>query len=162
MNNIELKKELTDKQLNLVLTKMLRNQKSVIIAYILWWFLAGFGAHQFYLRRPVKALLILLPIILSILFVTSSFVLTTWKAANGVADFLKNIISDPTGGALLVVSILTVIILCLISFFIIIFDLFTLSRQVAKANGKIERGIIERVVSASSEEEKSSPVEKVL
>ena len=34
--------------------------KDTTVAYLLWFFLAGFGAHAFYLRQPVKAVTMLL------------------------------------------------------------------------------------------------------
>jgi len=34
--------------------------KDTTVAYLLWFFLAGFGAHAFYLRQPAKAVTMLL------------------------------------------------------------------------------------------------------
>lgn len=36
------------------------NKKSLIVAYLLWWFLGFFGAHRFYLGRIGSGLLMLL------------------------------------------------------------------------------------------------------
>lgn len=32
------------------------NKKSKFVAYLLWFFLGGFGVHRFYLRRPMSGL----------------------------------------------------------------------------------------------------------
>ncbi len=34
--------------------------KSVAIAYLLWFFLGGFGIHRFYLRKPQTAVIMLI------------------------------------------------------------------------------------------------------
>lgn len=31
-------------------------QKSIVIAYVLWFFLGAFGIHKFYLRQPIMGL----------------------------------------------------------------------------------------------------------
>jgi TM2 domain-containing membrane protein YozV len=36
------------------------NRKSVLVAYLLWFFLGGFGLHRFYLGRIVSGLAMLL------------------------------------------------------------------------------------------------------
>jgi len=41
-------------------------KKSLIVAYLLWWFLGAFGAHRFYLGRTGSALAMLLIFVLSI------------------------------------------------------------------------------------------------
>lgn len=32
------------------------NTKNVVVAYVLWFFLGGFGVHRFYLNSPMMAL----------------------------------------------------------------------------------------------------------
>ncbi len=34
--------------------------KSTFVAYLLWFFLGGLGAHRFYLGRPISAILFIL------------------------------------------------------------------------------------------------------
>lgn len=40
--------------------------KSVVVAYLLWWFLGGLGLHRFYLRHPKTAITQLLMLIIGI------------------------------------------------------------------------------------------------
>lgn len=46
---------LTTEQMMLVEQRLGNDRKSVGVAYLLWLFLAGFGAHRFYLGRPGTA-----------------------------------------------------------------------------------------------------------
>jgi TM2 domain-containing membrane protein YozV len=41
------------------------NRKSILIAYLLWFFLGWFGVHRFYLGRPVSAIVLLLLTLMS-------------------------------------------------------------------------------------------------
>jgi len=41
-------------------------KKSVLIAYLLWWFLGSLGAHRFYLRRNGSAATMLIITVVSI------------------------------------------------------------------------------------------------
>lgn len=36
------------------------NKKSLLIAYLLWWFLGAFGVHRFYLGRVASGIFMLL------------------------------------------------------------------------------------------------------
>lgn len=40
-------------------------RKHVVVAYLWWFFLGAFGAHRFYLGRPVSGLLYVLMVVLS-------------------------------------------------------------------------------------------------
>ncbi len=42
------------------------NKKSVLIAYLLWWFLGGVGGHRFYLGRTKSAITMLVITLVSI------------------------------------------------------------------------------------------------
>lgn len=42
-------------------------RKSVVLAYVLWFFLGGFGAHRFYLGKTVSAIIMLAMTVLGIL-----------------------------------------------------------------------------------------------
>lgn len=35
------------------------NSKSTLVAYVLWFFLGGFGIHKFYLRAPITGFIYL-------------------------------------------------------------------------------------------------------
>jgi TM2 domain-containing membrane protein YozV len=47
------------------------NKKSLVIAYLLWWFLGSFGAHRFYLGRngTASAMLVLTIVSIPLIFV---------------------------------------------------------------------------------------------
>lgn len=38
----------------------LRPEKSILVSYLLWFFLGGFGAHRFYLGRPATAIILMI------------------------------------------------------------------------------------------------------
>jgi TM2 domain-containing membrane protein YozV len=42
------------------------NKKSMLLAYVLWWFLGTFGVHRLYLGRTVSGLAMLLTAVISI------------------------------------------------------------------------------------------------
>lgn len=48
MDNLALKRDMTEKQLSIVQSEMENQKKSVPIAYVLWFFLGIFGAHRLY------------------------------------------------------------------------------------------------------------------
>ena len=48
MSNLHLKTELTAKQLAMLESELNGKKKSKGIAYLLWFFLGGFGGHRFY------------------------------------------------------------------------------------------------------------------
>jgi TM2 domain-containing membrane protein YozV len=48
-------------------------KKSVVVAYLLWWFLGSFGAHRFYMGRVLSAVCMLL-LLLGSLVLTLVFV----------------------------------------------------------------------------------------
>lgn len=45
------------------------HKKSALIAYLLWWFLGGFGAHRFYLGRTGSAVAMLVITLVSMVLV---------------------------------------------------------------------------------------------
>ncbi|WIJ25913.1 TM2 domain-containing protein [Devosia sp. RR2S18] len=55
-------------------------KKSLIVAYVLWFFLGYVGAHRFYLGRPVSALVLLAlsASILLLTFVSFGFLSFLW------------------------------------------------------------------------------------
>jgi len=60
MNNLLLKKDLSAEQLAMINGEMNNKQKSKGIAYALWFFLGGFGAHRFYVGHTGYAIGMLL------------------------------------------------------------------------------------------------------
>ncbi|MBM7569128.1 TM2 domain-containing protein [Paenibacillus sacheonensis] len=58
--NIAQKSQLDTREL-LLLDQEVRSQgKSMLVAYILWFFLGGFGAHRFYVKRTGTAIVMLI------------------------------------------------------------------------------------------------------
>ena len=51
MGLIETKKSLTLHELEILKTELDRKKKSVVLAYLLWFFLSYLGLHKFYLGR---------------------------------------------------------------------------------------------------------------
>ncbi|GAK00859.1 TM2 domain-containing protein [Geomicrobium sp. JCM 19055] len=49
MNNLLMKKDLTSEQLAMVHVETEKNTKSLKVFALLWFFLAGFGGHRYYL-----------------------------------------------------------------------------------------------------------------
>jgi TM2 domain-containing membrane protein YozV len=52
-------------------------QKSLVVAYLLWWFFGVFGVHRFYMDRVTSGLiqLSILPLQLIFIFISSNLVI---------------------------------------------------------------------------------------
>jgi TM2 domain-containing membrane protein YozV len=50
---------------NLAMMRYDANRKSILIAYLLWFFLGWFGVHRFYLGRTVSGIVLLLLTLMS-------------------------------------------------------------------------------------------------
>src|SRR5690625_7789652 len=59
MSNIELKQKLDEKQLSIVQSELENQKKSMVVAYLLWFFLGGAGAHRFYIGKTGSAITML-------------------------------------------------------------------------------------------------------
>jgi TM2 domain-containing membrane protein YozV len=55
-NNLALKSQLETRELLLLDSEVKSNGKSMIVGYILWYFLGLFGAHRFYTGRTGSAI----------------------------------------------------------------------------------------------------------
>ncbi|WP_408010526.1 TM2 domain-containing protein [Pseudalkalibacillus sp. A8] len=51
MENLILKKELSNHELHLLGSEMEKRKKSTVVTWLLWLFLGGFGGHRCYLGR---------------------------------------------------------------------------------------------------------------
>src|SRR5690625_3292477 len=60
MSNIKLKQTLDEKQLSIVQSEMENQKKSMVVAYLLWFFLGGAGAHRFYIGKTGSAITMLI------------------------------------------------------------------------------------------------------
>lgn len=59
-NTMLLKSELDAKELLLLESEMKNRGKSMLVAYVLWYFLGMFGGHRFYLGRKGSAIAMLI------------------------------------------------------------------------------------------------------
>ncbi|HLR64420.1 MAG TPA: TM2 domain-containing protein [Pseudogracilibacillus sp.] len=59
MSNLQLKQELDGKQLAIAQSELENNKKSTVIAYVLWFFLGGLGAHRFFAGKTGSGLIML-------------------------------------------------------------------------------------------------------
>jgi TM2 domain-containing membrane protein YozV len=59
-NNMLLKSELDAKDLLLLESEVKNRGKSMLVAYVLWYFLGMFGGHRFYLGRKGSAIAMLI------------------------------------------------------------------------------------------------------
>lgn len=60
MNNFEQKQSMTQEQLSLLESEMEKQQKSMLVAFLLWIFLGAFGAQRFYLGYTGYAVCLIL------------------------------------------------------------------------------------------------------
>lgn len=60
MDDLTIQRQLGDRELQIFNAEMQRQQKSVLVSYILWFFFGWAGAHKFYLGKPVWGLVYLL------------------------------------------------------------------------------------------------------
>lgn len=66
-------------QQHLLIEQRITNEKkSTAVAYLLWFFLAGFGAHRFYLGRPGSAVVQILLFLSGILLLVPLIPYVIW------------------------------------------------------------------------------------
>lgn|SRR5699024_9970757 len=51
MENLNLKKDMSEKQLSIVNSELENQKKSMLVAYLIWFFLGGLGVHRFYVGK---------------------------------------------------------------------------------------------------------------
>jgi len=59
MDNLQLKSQLNEKQLVIFNQEYDKKKKSVLIAWLLWFFLGGLGIHRFYLGKTLSGIVLL-------------------------------------------------------------------------------------------------------
>lgn len=101
--------------------------KSIGIAYLLWFFFGGVGAHKFYLRRPGLGCLYI-----GLLFLWWFGVFGV--AGNAVATAMGH---GPSGG----LGMMSVVLIAPLSF-ALLYDLVTIPMQVRAANGGPVSGLL--------------------
>jgi TM2 domain-containing membrane protein YozV len=85
MDNEALKSQLTSEEYTYVNSELIKRSKSRLAAYLLWFFLGGFGAHRFYLGQKGVA-----------------FALLALGVLNLALSLLNPLLSVITSGALLI------------------------------------------------------------
>lgn len=139
--NIYKKSQLTEKQLAVLESEMRRHRKSTLVAYILWILCAPMGVHQFYLgntKRGYWYLGLWIPIAIydfAILFPSG------YSFAS--SDSTQNL------STIGIILLLLVGVLALILVGFLLYDLFTIPRQIREANEKEEDKIIQEITSIS-------------
>ena len=126
--NVDKKSQLTEKQLTILDSEMQKCRKNPVVVYLLCIFLGSLGVHQFYLGNVKRGLLYL---IMGILGWISMF-------AGGTSFLLGG------GGGFGV--ILGWLLITVLGFFLL-YDLFTMSRQIRDAEEREEAKIIEQLQS---------------
>src|SRR5262245_22893681 len=114
------KARLTREQQWLFDSEIARTKKSVLVAYLFWWFLAGVGAHQFYLGHTERALIRLAPTALAFL--------------GGVLVGLRH-----GGGWAVVLAVVGAAVLW-------VWDAVTLPRQTQQANAWLEHVLVAQLL----------------
>ncbi len=121
---IKIKQKMSAKDLQLFNMEYERQRKKTGMAYLLWFFLGGFGVHQAYLERTDMTAVHLGAIGFLIFSVF-------YQAQDPIAS----------NTALWAITAIWIIV----SGFKLIYDLFTLGDQVKQANAKIEAKIISSI-----------------
>ena len=133
---ISLKKTLTPQELEIFGSEFGKVKKSAGIAYLLWFFLSGLAVHKFYLGKVKQGIFYLVAPWLAVLV----FILGVLDAA-GKRDAQGAVELSAFGTPTVVIAVLGLLVY-VVWWFV---DLFTLHRQVARANEEIEREIIQQV-----------------
>lgn len=124
-----MKTQLTPQQFDVLHSEMYRLSRNTVTAYVLWAFLGWAGVHQFYLGRRWKGAMFLISIVAA-------------GGAVGGSVLLPIRLEEPYALVLRVVAVLAAI--CFVFWWTV--DLFSLHRQVDKANEELEHQILVTVV----------------
>ena len=128
---VSLKSRLTDHQLLVLQSEQPKYTRSVLLAYLLWWFLWPVGAHKFYVGKPGRGVGYIA------LFVTA---------------VLTYVVGMPiTSSSVSIAPLITSIILLLLLVVCLLVDMFTLPAQVRDVWARAELNIIQRLVAGESE-----------
>ena len=133
---ISLKKTLSPQDLEILRTEVERQRKSSVVAYLLWFFLSWLAMHKFYIGKVKQGILYLAVPWLAVIIAIAGGVIAG-QAPGAPAD------STATGAGITVLVIAGLAFLASVIWWLV--DLFTLHRQVERANEQIEREIIEQL-----------------
>ncbi len=134
-DDLELQRTLGGKELQIFNAEMQRQHRSVILTYFLWFVLGWAGVHKFYVGETLQgasyALLSIGGSIVMLLDPGSRLLL------RGDVPFVF--------GIMLILGVTAVLIWGLL----MLWDLFTIPRQIARRETKIRRVLLERLASPS-------------
>ncbi len=125
-------RQLSDKDLTILNAELNRQQKSVGLAYVLWFFLAGLGVHQFYMGKPLRGVAYVLTAGLGGMLFWLGFI----GAMAGDTD------EAVQGGGM--VSAVGFMLLAVGGVFVI-YDLFTIPRQIRKREERLRGEILAKM-----------------
>ncbi|OYD06934.1 TM2 domain-containing protein [Paludifilum halophilum] len=118
MTNVDLKEQLDERQLAIANSELENQKKSVVLAYVLWFFLGAFGAHRYYAGKIASGLIFL------------GMTIVCW--------ILATIVTIITFGLLGWIFLLPITIWWIV-------DAFLLHGLIHQANVKKERVILEQI-----------------
>ncbi|MFN3366849.1 MAG: TM2 domain-containing protein, partial [Exiguobacterium mexicanum] len=58
--------DLSTEEMLLVNSEVEKKKRNLVVAYLLWFFLGGFGAHRFYFKKTGTGIAMLLMVVLTI------------------------------------------------------------------------------------------------
>ncbi len=103
VDNMELKSQLEARELLLLESEMKQRGKSMLVAYLLWYFLGIFGGHRFYMGRTGSAVAMLVLsitvvglVVTGIWALVDAFLLYQWvrqKNSDIERDVLANLLA---------------------------------------------------------------------
>jgi len=142
--NIYKKRQLSEQQLAILESEMQKRRKNTLLAYVLWIFFGAIGAHQFYLGNTKKGFLYLG---LWILTIVCLFISLSTAGLNLSSPITEEISGDITVFGAIVLFLGGFLALALA--FLLLYDLFTIPKQVREADEKEEDKLIQEIMSIS-------------
>lgn len=123
---LQLKRSLAPQDLEILKIELERKKKSVVLAYLLWFWLSIFGLHKFYLGKIWQGLL---------------YMIGPWVTIFSIfGGLIASVQPNAQGGGALATSVGGLGLLCFAIWWFV--DLFTLHRQTERANEKIEKALL--------------------
>lgn len=133
IDTLALKRDFSDRELQLLQMELSKSQKNALTAYLLWFFLGLIGIHRFYLGRT-KALLNLF-IYGFIAFFSVMFLTILSIFVEPLETLIENL--DNAGAGMLLI----------LPFFWIFLDVFRIPSMVKEKNDEIELQLIKKIKS---------------
>jgi len=137
------KERLTEKQIAILQTELMKSQRQVGFAYVLTLIGGFFGLHKLYLERTGQAVLYLF---LGLVVILSGVIMLS---VGGLVGFfmVSSRAAEAMGFSSVLSFICLIILICLI-----IYDLFTLPEQVKQFNDELEEKIVQALRSTKPDQ----------